>query len=427
MALENEKYQNLLTILRDGLAPALGCTEPIAIAYSTASAAQKVSGELKKINIRVNRNIYKNGLRVGIPGTGKTGLHIAAALGYLIGDPAKELEVIEGVRDQDIKEAEKLLDKNKIEINIVEGIERLFIESTIITEKNKARAVTIDKHLNIVELKKAKEFNEFEIHKKEKKKSKYNIKEYTLKDIFEFADQVKLSELAIIEKGINLSYEIVEKGKKRGVTLGDSLQKMIDSGLSNDNMMNRAQLLAATASEARMSGCKKAVMSNSGSGNQGITAFLTVLGASEVKDISEEKLYRSLVVSNLVTMYIKSYLGVLSAMCGAAVAAGTGSSVGIIYMLNGGPEDGFHATRNMLGTITGIICDGAKDGCAYKVALSSRWAVLSALLALEGTSIPSKDGILADSFEKMIENLGRINDGMINTDETIMEIMLENE
>ncbi|MGM0438469.1 MAG: serine dehydratase subunit alpha family protein [Bacillota bacterium] len=427
MALENGKYQNLLTILRDGLAPALGCTEPIAIAYSTASAAQKVSGELKKINIRVNRNIYKNGLRVGIPGTGKTGLHIAAALGYLIGDPAKELEVIEGVKDQDIKEAEKLLDKNKIEINIVEGIERLFIESTIITEKNKARAVTIDKHLNIVELNKAKEFNEFEIHKKEKNKSKYNIKEYTLKDIFEFADQVKLSELAIIEKGINLSYEIVEKGKKRGVALGDSLQKMIDSGLSNDNMMNRAQLLAATASEARMSGCKKAVMSNSGSGNQGITAFLTVLGASEIKDISEDKLYRSLVVSNLVTMYIKSYLGVLSAMCGAAVAAGTGSSVGIIYMLDGNLEDALHATRNMLGTITGVICDGAKDGCAYKVALSSRWAVLSALLALEDTYIPSKDGILADSFEKVIENLGRINDGMINTDETVMEIMLENE
>nr|AGF93439.1 inner membrane protein [uncultured organism] len=427
MALENKKYQNLLTILRDGLAPALGCTEPIAIAYSTASAAQKVDGKLEKIKIRVNRNIYKNGLRVGIPGTGKTGLYIAAALGYLIGDPAKELEVIEGVNNQDIKRAEDLLNENKIEIDIVEGLERLFIESIIITDKNKARAITIDKHLNITEIETGQEFNEFEIHKKEKKESEYDIKEYTLKDIFEFADQVKLSELAIIEKGINLSYEIVEKGKERGVALGDSLQKMIDSGLVNDNMMNRAQLLAATASEARMSGCKKAVMSNSGSGNQGITAFLTILGAAEVKDISEDKLYRSLVVSNLVTMYIKSYLGVLSAMCGAAVAAGTGSSIGITYMLGGDLEDALHTTRNMLGTITGIICDGAKDGCAYKVALSSRWAVQSALLAFDNTFIPSKDGILADSFEKIIENLGRVNAGMTNTDETIMEIMLENE
>ena len=427
MKLKNDKYKNLLTILKDGLAPALGCTEPIAIAYSTASAAQKVEGELEKIKIRVNRNIYKNGLRVGIPGTGKTGLHIAAALGYLIGDPAKELEVIEGVNEKEIKKAEKLLDENKIEIKIVKNIERLFIESTIITEKNKAQAITIDKHLNIVEIKTGEEFSEFEIHKKEKKKTKYDIKKYTLEDIFEFAEQVNLSELAIIEKGIKLSYDIFEKGKEKGVALGDSLQKMIDSGLSKDNMMNRAQLMAATASEARMSGCKKAVMSNSGSGNQGITAFLTILGASEVKDISEERLYRSLVISNLVTMYIKSYLGVLSAMCGAAVAAGTGSSVGLTYMLNGDLEDGFHAARNMLGTLTGMICDGAKDGCAYKVALSSRWAILSSLLALEGTFIPAKNGILAENFEKMIENLGRVNDGMINTDETIMEIMLENE
>ena len=430
MSNKSDKYNELLSILRDGLAPALGCTEPIALAFSTASAAEKVNGELEKIYIRVNRNIYKNGLRVGIPGTGKTGLHIAAALGYLVGDPKKELEVIEGVEKKDIKKAEKILDDDRIEIHIVDGIERLFIESTIITNKNKARAITLDKHLNIIEAKSAEkneEFEEFEIHKKEKKKSKYDIKKYSLEDIFNFANEVDLSDLSIIEKGIELSYGIVKKGRERGTVLGKSLQKMIDSGMSNDNMMNRAQLLAATASEARMSGCKKAVMSNSGSGNQGLTAFLTVLGAAEVKDFSEEKLYRSLVVSNLITMYIKSYLGVLSAMCGAAVAAGTGSSVAIAYILDGDTEDAYHAASNMLGVITGVICDGAKEGCAYKVAMSSRWAVRSALLALDGTYIPSKNGILADNFEDMIENLGRVNKGMLSTDQSIMEIMLENE
>ena len=430
MSIENNKSKNLLNILKDGLVPALGCTEPIAIAYSTASAAREVDGRLDKIKIRVNRNIYKNGLRVGIPGTGKTGLYFAAALGYLIGDPAKDLEVIEGVNNQDIKRAEDLLKQNKIDIEIAKETERLFIETKIITAKNKAQAVTVDKHLNIREIKTAKreeEFEKFKLGDKEKTESKYNIEKYSLEDIFEFADKVNIAKLSIIEKGVDLSYNVFEQGRQKGVSLGDSLQKMIDSGLSNDNMMNRAQLMAATASEARMSGCKKAVMSNSGSGNQGITAFLTVLGASEVKDISKEKLYRSLVVSNLVTMYIKSHLGVLSAMCGAAVAAGTGSSVGVIYMLDGDLKDATWAVRNMLGTLTGIACDGAKNGCAYKVALSARWAVFSALLALEGTSIPAKDGILADDFEKIIDHLGRVNNGMINTDETIMEIMLENE
>ena len=422
-----DKNEELLTILRDGLAPALGCTEPIALAFSTASAAKKSKGKLKKIKIKVNRNIYKNGLRVGIPGTDKTGLYIAAALGYLIGEPEKELEVIEKVSKENVKKAEELLDEEKVEIKITEGIERLFIETIIETEENSVRAITLDKHLNIVNIEKSDKFEPYEIPEKKATPPKLNIKEYSFKDILEFADKVDLDELSIIERGIKLSYEIIEKGRERGTTLAASLQKMIDEDMTNDNMMNRAQLLVATASEARMTGCKKAVMSNSGSGNQGLTAFLSILGVAEIKEITEEKLYRSLVVSNLVTIYIKSYLGVLSAMCGAVVAAGTASSVATVYLLGGNKEKAFEAAKNVLGVLTGIICDGAKDGCAYKASLGAKWAVQSALLALDGTSIPSNNGVLADNFEDMIKNLGRINQGMTSTDESIMEIMLENE
>ncbi len=421
------KNEELLAILRDGLAPALGCTEPIALAFSTASAAKKTEGNLKKIKIRVNRNIYKNGLRVGIPGTDKTGLYIAAALGYLIGEPEKELEVIEKVSKDDVKKAEKLLDKEKVEIKIAEGVERLYIETIIETEKNSVRSITLDKHLNIVKVEKSDKFEPYEIPKKEDPPSKLNIKKYSFKDILEFADKVDLDNLSIIERGIKLSYEIIEEGREKGTTLASSLQKMIDEGITNDNMMNRAQLLVAIASEARMTGCKKAVMSNSGSGNQGLTAFLSILGAAEIKEVTKEKLYRSLVVSNLVTIYIKSYLGVLSAMCGAVVAAGTASSVATVYLLGGNREEAFEAAKNFLGVLTGTICDGAKDGCAYKASLGAKWAVQSALLALDGTSIPSNNGVLADNFEDMIKYLGRINQGMISTDESIMEIMLENE
>ena len=419
--------KNLLAILRDGLAPALGCTEPIALAFSTANAATKAEGNLEKIKIRVNRNIYKNGLRVGIPGTNKTGLYVAAALGYLIGEPEKELEVIESVSEEDVKKAEKLINEKKVEIEIAEGIERLFIETIIYTDKSLVRAITLDKHLNIIQIEKSDDLKSYKIPEKESKPSQLDIKNYSFKDILEFADKVNLDDLSIIKRGIKLSYEIIEKGRKRGTSLGASLQKMIDDGVTKDNMINRAQILVATASEARMSGCKKAVMSNSGSGNQGLTAFLTILGVAEIKEISEEKLYRSLVVSNLVTMYIKSYLGVLSAMCGAVVAAGTASSVATVYLLDGDRKKAFRAAKNVLGVLTGIICDGAKTGCAYKASLGAKWAVESALLAFDGTSIPSNNGVLADNFEDMIKNLSTVNKGMLSTDESIMEIMLENE
>lgn len=422
-----DKTSDLLKILRDELAPALGCTEPIALAYSTASAAEKIAGSLKKIVIKVNRNIYKNGLRVGIPGTDKTGLHIAAALGYLVGDPKKELEVIEAVEKKDIEKAEKIISDGKLDITIADGIERLFIETVITTDKGKVRAITLDQHLNIIRVEAGDEFDYFDISQKEKKDSEIDIKKYGLEDIWQFANTVDPADLEIIEQGIELSYGIVEKGREQGTKLGDSLKKMIETGMENKNMINQAQLMAARGSEARMSGCKKAVMSNSGSGNQGLTAFLTVLGAAEVEEVSEERLYRSLVVSNLITIYIKSYLGVLSAMCGADVAAGTGASIGIIYLLGGDLDDAYHAAGNMLGVVTGIICDGAKEGCAYKVALAASWAVRSALLALDGTFIPSNNGILSDNFEDMIQNLGKINQGMNKVDEIVMDIMLEND
>jgi len=420
-----DENKELLSILKNGLAPALGCTEPIAVAYSTAHAAKKVKGNLEKIKIRVNRNIYKNGLRVGIPGTDKTGLYVAAALGYLIGEPEKDLEVIESVNDRDVKDAEILLEDNKIDIEIEESAERLFIETLIYTDKNSARAITLDKHLNIVEVKEGKDLEPYKVEKKKVQEKDSEIKKYSLEEIWNFANKIEIEKLAVIEKGIKLSYEIIEKGKKRGTPLGDSLEKMTEEGIEKENIMSRAQLLVATASEARMTGCKKAVMSNSGSGNQGLTAFLSILGVAEVEEVSKEKLYRSLVLSNLITIYIKSYLGVLSAMCGAVVAAGTAASVATVYLLNGSIEEGFAAAKNVLGVLSGVICDGAKDGCAYKASLGARWAVRSALLALDNTSIPSSDGVLADNFEDMIANLGKVNEGMLSTDQSIMEIMLE--
>ena len=421
----NKNKVELLNILKNQLVPALGCTEPIAVAYSAASASEEVSGELEKIRIRVSANIYKNGLKVGIPGTGERGLLIAAALGYLGGDPEKDLEVIEDVTDSQVEEAREMIDNKIVEIDVAEDISRFYIETVIVTNKEKVRSITLDKHLNIIDMEQVdcnNDFSDFEIPTKKGGQELKKLQNYTLEDIMEFIREVNIDKLTFLEEGITLSRAIAEEGLKQRTFLAAGFNP--GDCDKETNLINETQRLCAAASEARMTGSKKAVMSNSGSGNQGITAFLTVLGAADVLEADHEQLLRALALSNLMTIYIKSYLGVLSAMCGAGIAAGTGASAGVVYLLDGGTEEIYKAAINMLGVVTGMICDGAKEGCAYKVALSAGWAVRSALIAVKGTMIDSSNGILSEDFSQLLENLSYINDpGMTSTDKAILDVM----
>ena len=424
-----ESQKELLKLLKEGITPATGCTEPIAVAYAVAAAKEQIEGNLQSIHIQVDSNIYKNGLMVTIPGTTEKGLVAAAAFGFIAGDAKKRFRVIEGLTDEDITEARRLIKQKKIELSLKRDCTGLDIEVTILTDREKVRVIILNTHLNIVSIEKINLNSRFKpfVRKEQKANTlKHQIQKYTLEDFLRFSDQTPLEELLFLEDGVNMNRKIAREGLTIKLGVGVKLNEMIHEGIMSDNIISRAQVLCAAASEARMSGSKLPVMSTAGSGNHGITVFLTNFAVAEKRNLSKEKLIRSLALSNLITFFIKSYTGTLSAMCGCGVAAGIGASAGVVYLLGGNKEQILGSLYNMVGSISGMICDGAKNGCAYKLALASGWAVQSALLALKGAIINNTDGIIDPAFKQLFKNLGYLCDpGMIATDQAILDVMLK--
>jgi len=423
-----ESQKDLLELLKEGITPATGCTEPIAVAYAVAAAKEQIEGNLESIHILVDSNIYKNGLMVTIPGTREKGLVAAAAFGFIAGDIKRRFRVIEGLTDKDIVRAKDLIEQKKIELSLKRDCTRLDIEVTLLTDKEKVRINILDNHLNIVNIEKIDLNSQFKPLIREKQNANsfnHQIQKYTLEDFLQFSNETPLEDLMFLEDGIKMNMKIAQEGLTIKSGVGAKFTEMINEGIMSDNMVTRAQVLCAAASEARMSGSKLPVMSTAGSGNHGITVFLTSFAVAEKKNLSKEKLIRSLALSNLITFFIKSYTGTLSAMCGCGVAAGIGASAGIIYLLDGNKKQILGALYNMVGSISGMICDGAKDGCSYKLALASGWTVQSALLALKGAIINSTDGIIDPDFKQLFKNLGYVCDpGMVTTDQKILDTML---
>jgi len=424
-----KEQKKLLELLKKEIKPATGCTEPIAVAYAVAAVKEKAKGSLESINIQVDSNIYKNGLMVTIPGTTEKGLIMAGALGFVAGDVKKRLRVIEGLNKKDVEKAKALIKQGKVNLSIKENCNQLNIEVILVTSEEKVRIIILENHLNIVSIEKTDkdcEFRPFIAGKQKTNSSNKIIQKYDLKRFLEFADEMSIDELSFLEDGVKMNLNIAKEGLTLKDGVGAKFMEMITEGLMSDNMITQAQVLCAAASEARMSGSKLPVMSTSGSGNHGITAFLTIFAVAEKRNLPEEKLMRALALTNLITIFIKSYTGILSAMCGCGVAAGIGASAGVVYLLGGKRDQILGAMYNMVGSISGMICDGAKDGCAYKLALASGWAVQSALLSLKGTVINKSDGIVDADFRKLFRNLGYIcNPGMISTDKAIIEVMLD--
>ncbi len=427
-----EKRQKiLLDLLKEGITPATGCTEPIAVAYAVARAREESQGKiLSSIEVQVDSNLYKNGLMVTIPGTTEKGLLPAAAFGFLAGNTEKKLRVIEGLTEKDIEDTRELLAQDKIELILNRDYKGLYIEVMLVTDLEKVRVITIGSHLNVVSIEKIpkdEHFKPFIIKEKKKNDNGKQIQQYDLDDFLNFSNDTPLRELSFLEEGVSMNMAIARKGLTMESGVASVLTKLIKDELISDNMITRAQILCAAASEARMAGSNLPVMSTAGSGNHGITVFLTNYAVAEKLKLSQEILLRSLALTNLLTFFIKSYTGTLSAMCGCGVAAGIGASAGVVYMLRGNRAQIMGALYNMVGSISGVICDGAKEGCAYKLALASGWAVQSALLSWRGAIIHNTDGIVVPDFRQLFKNLGYLCDpGMIATDKAILDIMLKN-
>ena len=427
----NNMQKELLNLLREGIKPATGCTEPIAVAYAVATARDQVNGQLESLDIQVDPNIYKNGLMVTIPGTKEKGLIAGGVLGFITGDPKKELRVIDNITENDLDKARQIIHQQRVKLSLKENYQGLYIEVILVTDESKARVIIKDSHLNIVSIEKIdrkENFKPFLIENNNINPIIKTIQKYELKELIKFTNEIPIDELDFLKEGIKMNLAIAEEGLKIENGVGAKFIEMVEEGLMANNVIGRAQILCSAAAQARMSGSRLPVMSTAGSGNHGITAFLTPFAVAEKKNIAEEKLVRSLVLTNLITLFIKSYTGTLSAMCGCGVAAGTGASAGIVYLLDGNKDQILGAMYNMVGSIAGIICDGAKEGCAYKLALASGWAVQSAILSIKGAIINKNDGILAGNFKELFKNLGyTCNPGMVPTDEAILKVMMEKE
>ena len=443
-----DRQAELIELIHKEVKPALGCTEPIAVALAVAKAVDIISENCThcgdcplwrqtadfRITVEVSGNILKNGMGVGIPGTGMVGLPIAAALGAVCGDPALGLEVLHGVSESAVARAKELIDAKRVTISVADIDRLLYVKATVSmghgleasAEVNPhAYAVIEDDHDKIVETSFADHIlmsSESGAAAKDRTTLDYGL---TVREIYDFARTAEYKDIDFILEDRTLNLALAKEGLDGdyGLRVGKAIREN-QLEVFGDDLMSYAMGLTAAASDARMAGCTLPAMSNSGSGNQGITVSMPIIAYALKYGIGDEPLARALILSNLVAIHIKGYLGKLSALCGCVVAS-TGSACGIVYLQGGTYEQVCAAIKNMVGNITGMVCDGAKVGCAMKVASGVSSAVQSAVLALRGTCIPSTDGIIEDDIEKTIRNLGAIGSvGMQATDRMILDIML---
>ncbi|BCL62930.1 UPF0597 protein [Desulfomarina profundi] len=418
---------------------ALGCTEPVAIALGAAAAVSVLPEKtaIDAIEITIDPNIYKNGMAVTIPGSDNMqGLDTAAALGAFGGNPVRGLEVLANLDDEAISRARQLLNEDKVTVTLREE-PGLYVHTTITAGENMAESLIIDLHNNIASLK----FNGTEIKDSPllststKKGTKHPLvelenwlRELTLEDILELTADLDDDDLNFLEEGVRHNLALAEHGLKYGTGLGigKAIDRLVKQKLLVKDMSTSARRLTSAAADARMGGVNLPAMSSAGSGNHGLTAILPIWAVKDFIDHDRETILRAIGLSHIITAYVKAHTGRLSAVCGCSVAAGAGATAGITYLVGGDVHHMEGAIKNILEDLAGVICDGAKAGCAIKLNTAAGAAVQAALFSLQGVNVKDTDGIIGDSTRKTIQNMGELShDGMIQTDKTILKIMLE--
>ncbi|WP_110954827.1 L-cysteine desulfidase family protein [Anaerosinus massiliensis] len=424
------KNKQIVEAMKKGLVVATGCTEPVAIAYAGAVARSFAKGEIERIELLASPNMIKNAFVVGIPGTELTGLKYAVAIGSMCTAPERKLAVLEGVSRVQVEMAKQLVDENKVVLGKADLPYKLYLEVTLKTTMDIVKVKIIGTHTNVTQIVK----NGKIVYNggcndglEENDTTKYS---FDLKDIYTFCLQVDVQELDLIKQAIVLNSSISKEGLEAqyGLAVGKMIQTNIGKKILADDMINYAMMITAAASDARMAGLSLPVMSNSGSGNQGIAATMPVVGVWEkMESKDEEALIRACALSNLATIYIKQKFGVLSALCGAVVAA-SGAACGITYLLGGDFEQIENAIHNTLGNVAGIVCDGAKSSCALKISTCTNAAMQASLLALNHLRIKSNEGIVEQLSEKTIDNFAVLgNEGSETIDKLILDMIIHKE
>ncbi len=422
MQFDQNKYQNYVRILNEELVPAMGCTEPIAIAYCAALMKQTLDNLPNKVIINVSGNIIKNVKSVTVPNTlGLCGIDVACAIGIIAGNPSKKLEVIAEVSKEEASLIPNFLKNTEISINHADTEHTLYIEIIGYDNDNYSKVIIEDAHTNVVLIEKNNQIifkNDKEFIKK---KVELDHSVLNVEDIIKFADIVNIDDVKDkLDLQIKYNMAIAEEGLKNnyGANIGKTILKY------GSSIIDKMKAYAAAGSDARMNGCDMPVLINSGSGNQGITASVPIIVFARENNLSDEALYRALVVSNLCTIHIKHSIGKLSAFCGVVIA-GAGCGAGVAYLEGGKFREVAHTLVNALAIISGVVCDGAKSSCAAKIASSVEAGVLGFYMFKDGNEFVSGDGIVKKGVENTIKAIGSLaRVGMCETDKEIIEIMI---
>ncbi|MBK5253583.1 MAG: serine dehydratase subunit alpha family protein [Peptostreptococcaceae bacterium] len=420
--MEENIHCRYVELLKKELIPALGCTEPIALAYAAAKATEVLGKEPEHIVITVSGNVIKNVKGVVVPNSGgQKGIAAAATLGAIAGDAKAELRVLEGITNEDIKRSKKLVSEGFCKCKLKENVDNLFITARAEEGNNYSEVTIINRHTLIVEIVKNGEIlfsQELDINAKEEEST------VSLKSIYDFINEVDVEEIREpIENQIKCNTAIAKEGLNNpyGSQVGRTILEVYGNGIEA-----RAKAMAAAGSDARMSGCSMPVVINSGSGNQGMTLSLPIIEYAKEINVSEDKLIRALALGNLASFHQKKYIGRLSAFCGV-VSAAAGAGAGIAYLYDLNLKSISNIIADTVADVGGIVCDGAKASCAAKIASAVDAAILSVNMEKRNRSFCAGDGIIGNDIEKTIRNVGQIGRiGMKSTDVEILNIMIEN-
>lgn len=424
MITQNEK-EAIIKLIKQQVVPAIGCTEPMAVALCVARATEVLGTRPERIALRLSANMIKNAMGVGIPGTGMIGLPIAVALGALVGKPELGLEVLRDSNKQAVEEGKRYIAENRIEIKLEEEDEdKLFINVICQADGHEAEARIKTHHTDFVFLRKDSEVLLQQDSAAVNHEGGEEV-DLTLRKVYDFATETDVEDLRFILEAKRLNEEAAASGLREnyGHQLGKTMCSPLGQGIMGNSIFSKILSVTSCACDARMAGAMVPVMSNSGSGNQGICTTLPVVVFAEENHNTEEELIRALIISNLTAIYIKQHLGSLSALCGCVVAS-TGSSCGMTYLMGGTYEQISFSVKNMIANLTGMICDGAKPSCALKLTTGVSTAVMSAMLAIQNKHVTSAEGIIDDDVDHSIRNLTAIGSrGMDITDRYVLDIM----
>lgn len=417
-------YDNFVKILKHELVPALGCTEPIAIAYAAAKATEILGEFPEQMEMNCSGNIIKNVKGVTVPNSGgMRGIDVAAILGAVGGDASRELEVLESITNSDIEKTKELVEQKICSIRLVEGVANLYIEAIVKAGEHSASVTIVNHHTNITKIVKDGEVILDRPVEAKSEDAGIDKSLLTVKNILDFADCVDMKDIdGVIRRQVEMNSAISQEGldNNYGAQIGKTLMHVWGRSVTT-----RACARAASGSDARMGGCSLPVVINSGSGNQGITVSMPVITYAEEWGVSEEKMFRALVVSNLIAIHQKYYIGSLSAYCGA-VSAACGAGAGITYLYGGTYEQVSLTIINTLGNVGGIVCDGAKSSCAAKIASSVDAALMAFNLSIQNKSFLPGEGIIKGDIEETIKSMGYIGRvGMRGTDTEILNVMID--